>query len=89
MKFGAQLGIMPTAYKSLTFTIRPRHGVPQGSKIEDLIIKYLKKHAGFLCAEKEDEDPSLCIDTIQYVTVVGGQVPVLSPTKNRRRRSMD
>ena len=50
---------MPTAYKSLTFTIRPRHGVPPGTNLENLIMKYLKKHAGFLCIEKEDEDRHL------------------------------
>lgn len=50
---------MPQAYKSLTFTIRPRHGVPLDTQLETLIIKYLTKHAGFLCSEKEDEDRHL------------------------------
>jgi len=50
---------MPTAYKSLAFTIRPRHGVPEGTVIEDLITKYLKNNAGFLCSEKEDDERHL------------------------------
>lgn len=50
---------MPTSYKSLTFTIRPLHGVPTDCAIHNLLIKYLKKHSGFLCIEGEAENRHL------------------------------
>ena len=46
---------MPTSYKSLCFTIRPKGGVPTNTDLEQQIIKYLKKHKGFVCAEFEDD----------------------------------
>ncbi len=45
----------PNSYKSLSFTIRPRDGVTIDSSLEQLVIKYIRKHKGFVCSEKDSE----------------------------------
>lgn len=40
-------------FKAIAFTIRPKDGVKDDGVIENKVIKYLKKHHGFLVAEKE------------------------------------
>ena len=42
------------AYKAFAYTIRPLNGVKPGKEIETKLIKYIKKHHGFIVAEKED-----------------------------------
>ena len=54
----AKIGIkqMTNAYKSWTFTIRPRNGVEKDSPLQIAIIKWcMKQDYSFLCAEGTDE----------------------------------
>ena len=41
------------AYKAFAYTIRPKEGVKPDDKIEEKLIKYIKKYHGFIVAEKE------------------------------------
>jgi hypothetical protein len=41
------------AYKAFAYTIRPKEGVKTSGKIEQKLIKYIKKYHGFIVAEKE------------------------------------
>lgn len=45
----------PDTHKSLAFTIRPRDGVKSDGSLEQSVIKYITKHKGFVCSEKEEQ----------------------------------
>ncbi len=46
-------------FRSFTFTIRPKDGVPEDGDLQKAIIAYVAKYKGFVAVEKEDNERHL------------------------------